>query len=82
MVDMTAEWSPQAQRTMRRYMHDQQGMHAIATAVNQLVDDPRPPDAFSWGSSDDYRLRVGPYRVLHRLSDGIIHVAHISRTAT
>lgn len=78
---MKIEWSLQAQQTMRRYMHDQQGMHDIAAAVNELVDDPRPPEAFAWGN-EDYRLRVGPYRVLYRLNDDTIYIVHIGRTTS
>ncbi|TYK53341.1 type II toxin-antitoxin system RelE/ParE family toxin [Actinomadura decatromicini] len=66
---------------MRRYMHDQEGMHAIAAAVGELIDNPSPPEAFAWGKSD-FRLRVGPYRVLYRVSGGIVYVAHVSRTTS
>ncbi|WP_083981069.1 type II toxin-antitoxin system RelE family toxin [Actinomadura chibensis] len=78
---MKIEWSQHAQETMRRYMHDQKGMHAIATAVGELLDNPRPPEAFAWGKTD-FRLRVGPYRVLYRVSDGIVYIAHVSRTVS
>jgi mRNA interferase RelE/StbE len=75
------DWSLEAQQTMRRYMHDQQGMRAIGAAVHGLLDDPTPPDAFPWGKEGDYRLRVGPYRVMYRLSSDVVTIGHVSRIA-
>jgi len=53
----------QARASARRYMDDQDGMHAIGVAVAALALDPNPQNAFIRG---DYRLlRVGPYRVIY-----------------
>jgi mRNA-degrading endonuclease RelE of RelBE toxin-antitoxin system len=73
------EWTLEAQQSMRRYMHDQQGMHAISRAVQDLVDDPTPVQAFPWGKAGDYRLRVGPYRLMYRLGADQITIGHVSR---
>ena len=57
---MRIEWSPKARASARRYMDDQDGMHAIGVAVAALAVDPNPQNAFIRG--DYRRLRVGPYR--------------------
>lgn len=77
---MKIEWAAEAQRTLRRYMHDQQGIHAIAAAVSRMADDPMPPEALAWGKEGDYRLRVGQYRVMYRLGGDMIIIGHVSRT--
>ncbi|MDL4814560.1 type II toxin-antitoxin system RelE family toxin [Actinomadura opuntiae] len=76
---MKIEWTPEAQQSMRRYMLDQQGMRAIAMAVQNLADDPTPAQAFPWGKAGDYRLRVGPYRLMYRLQADQIIIGHVSR---
>ncbi|WP_433474363.1 type II toxin-antitoxin system RelE family toxin [Spirillospora sp. CA-142024] len=79
---MKIEWSLDGQQTLRRYMNDQEGMHAIAAAIRLLADDPAPPEAFPWGKEGDFRLRVGPYRVMYRLKEDVIIIGHVSRAAT
>ena len=37
---MRIEWSPMARASARRYMDDQDGMHAISAAVATLAADP------------------------------------------
>ncbi|MEV5574941.1 type II toxin-antitoxin system RelE/ParE family toxin [Spirillospora sp. NPDC052269] len=66
---------------MWRYVHDQDGMHAIAAAVAALSENPTPPEAFRWGSDGGYRLRVGPYRVMYRLEIDAVLVARIDRVS-
>jgi hypothetical protein len=52
------EWSDAARASTRRYMGDQDGIHAIAAAVSSLAAvDPNPPGAFVRGSYR--RLKVG-----------------------
>jgi hypothetical protein len=41
------QWSPAARATARRYLDDQDGMHAIGRAVAALALDPYPPAAFT-----------------------------------
>ena len=79
---MKIEWTPEAQQTLRRYMRDQQGMHAIHAAVRALAGDPTPPESFAWGKDGDHRLRVGPYRLMYRLGDDVISIGHVSRIST
>jgi mRNA interferase RelE/StbE len=74
---MKIEWSDMAQRTMRRFLADQEGMHAITAAVAKLADSPTPPEAFPWGSEGDYRLRVGHYRVMYRVGSSVITIGRV-----
>ncbi|MFI0367356.1 type II toxin-antitoxin system RelE/ParE family toxin [Actinomadura sp. 1N219] len=76
---MKVEWEPEAIQTLHRYMHDQLGMRDIGAAVRKLAHDPTPPEAYPWGKEGDYRLRVGPYRVMYRLGNDVIAIGHISR---
>ncbi|MEV4252804.1 type II toxin-antitoxin system RelE/ParE family toxin [Spirillospora sp. NPDC049652] len=78
---MKIKWSEPGQRTMWRYVHDQEGMHAIAAAVTSLAEDPTPPNAFRWGSDGDYRLRVGPYRVMYRIEADALLIARVDRVS-
>jgi mRNA-degrading endonuclease RelE of RelBE toxin-antitoxin system len=62
-------------------MADQEGMKAIATAVAALRENPSPPEAFRWGRDGDYRLRVGPYRVMYRVKTDVILIGRVDRVA-
>ena len=48
---MRIEWSPKARASARRYMDDQDGMHAIGVAVAALALDPNPQNAFIRGTT-------------------------------
>jgi mRNA-degrading endonuclease RelE of RelBE toxin-antitoxin system len=74
---MRIEWSPKARASARRYMDDQDGMHAISAAVATLAADPSPPGAFIRG--DYRRLRVGPYRVKYVVDDDVITIERVDR---
>lgn len=73
------EWSPAARASARRYMHDQDGMRAIAAAVTALAGDPYPAGAFHRGQY--HRLRVGPYRVVYLVEGDLITVDRVDRAA-
>ena len=62
---MRIEWSARAQGSVFRFMRDQDGMRAIAAAVDALAGDPYPPEAFHAG--EYHRLRVGQYGVFYRV---------------
>jgi mRNA-degrading endonuclease RelE of RelBE toxin-antitoxin system len=63
-------WSPEAIALARRYLHDQDGMRAIGTAVAALAGNPYPPEAFHRGRY--HRLRVGRYRVMYVIDGDLI----------
>jgi mRNA interferase RelE/StbE len=69
------EWSPKARASARRFMDDQDGMHAIDVAVAALVLDPNPQNAFIRG--DYRRLRVGPYRVMYVVDGDVITIERV-----
>jgi hypothetical protein len=58
-------------------MGDQDGMHAVATAVSALAVDPTPPDAFVRGSYR--RLRVGAYRVMYVVEEDVVTIERVDR---
>lgn len=47
-----------ARASARRYMDDQDGMHAMGTAVAALALDPYPPDGFHRGKYHRLRQRL------------------------
>jgi hypothetical protein len=72
-------WSPAAIALARRYLHDQDGMRAIGTAVAALAGDPYPPEAFHRGRY--HRLRVGRYRVVYVIDGNLIAIERVDRVA-
>jgi mRNA interferase RelE/StbE len=42
----------------------------VAEAILRLERDPRPPASKKLRGVQDYRLRVGPYRILYSVDDG------------
>ena len=43
----------------------------VARAIDPLADDPRPPgcEKLKAGAGDEYRIRVGDYRILYQVND-------------
>jgi mRNA interferase RelE/StbE len=58
---------------------DPDGLREVLDALDDLADNPRPPQSFAFGSPDLRRLRVGHYRVLYRIEADAISVGHIAR---
>lgn len=52
----------------------------IRDAVDRLADDPRPRGAEKLAGRDDYRVRVGDYRIVYAVDDGerLVLVARIA----
>jgi len=73
------EWLPTARASARRYLTDQAGMRAIGVAIDQLPDNPYPPEAFRWG--EVLRLRVGPYRIMYTVEGDLITILRVDRRA-
>jgi mRNA-degrading endonuclease RelE of RelBE toxin-antitoxin system len=71
------EWSPAARMSARRYLDDQDGMHAVGTAIARLACDPYPAEAFHRG--EYHRLRIGPYRVVYVVEADLITVRRVER---
>lgn len=79
---MTIEWTPTAVASARRYLHDQNGMHVIGTAVAALAEDPCPPPPEGFHRGRYHRLRVGPYRIMYVVDDDVITVERVDRLVT
>ncbi|MER3439675.1 MAG: hypothetical protein C4346_19935 [Chloroflexota bacterium] len=43
----------------------------IASRLQALADDPRPMQAIRLKASVYYRIKVGDYRIIHAIDDGI-----------
>lgn len=74
---MKIEWTPTAVASARQYMHDQNGMRAIGAAVTALAADPYPPPPDGFHRGQYHRLRVGDYRIMYVVDDGVITVERV-----
>lgn len=79
---MTIEWTPAAVASARRYMHDQDGMLAIGSAVAALAGDPYPPPPEGFHRGRYHRLRAGAYRVMYVVDEDVITVERVDRFAS
>jgi mRNA interferase RelE/StbE len=52
----------------------------VTAAIDALAHDPRPPGAMKLAGRDDFRIRVGDYRVVYAVDDRarIVLVARIA----
>ena len=46
----------------------------IMEAIQDLADDPRPPQSIKLSGAEKYRLRCGVYRVLYEIQDDVLVV--------
>ena len=69
---------PEAARGYRRLHGKLQ--ERITAVIDGLVHDPRPPGAVKLAGRDDYRIRVGDYRIVYAVDDGelLVIVARIA----
>lgn len=74
---MKIRWTPEAAASARRFIHDQDGLHAIGTAVARLAEDPLPAAGFHRGRY--HRLRVDRYRILYVIDGDVITVEWVDR---
>jgi mRNA interferase RelE/StbE len=76
-------WEPRATNAAVRYLKDDPvGLSAVYEAVDALAEQPRPTASIPYGSVDVRRLRIGAYRVLYIIDEGVIRilVTHLGRT--
>ncbi len=69
---------PQAARAFRRLQDPLR--RRIAAAIDALADDPRPAGTTKLAGRDDYRIRVGDYRIVYAVDDNE-HLVLIARIA-
>ena len=65
------ELRPAARRDLKNLPPDVQ--KRIGRKIDSLADDPRPPGVEKLsGGEDDYRVRVGDYRILYKIQDEVL----------
>ena len=69
---------PEAVRAFRRLRGDVRDR--IETAIDGLVADPRPRGAAELAGRDDFRIRVGDYRIVYAVNDAE-HLVVVARIA-
>ena len=64
------EFRPAALRELRKV--DRTAQPRIQGAIALLAQDPRPPASRQLRGRDGYRLRVGDYRILYTIDEGVL----------
>ena len=70
------EVSPAAIRALKQV--DRQDQPRITAAIQLLSNDPRPPAATPMKGSDNWRVRVGNYRILYTIRDDVMIVVVVT----
>jgi mRNA interferase RelE/StbE len=70
------ELRPAASRSLRKL--DPQIKRRVQGAIALLADDPRPPNSKKLKGRDAWRVRVGDYRVIYTVEDGVLLVVIVS----
>lgn len=52
----------------------QQDLKRVVAKIHQLATNPRNPDSKKLTSLEQYRVRVGPYRILYEIHDQVLLV--------
>ncbi len=81
---MQIRWSRLESRTKFRCANGERTdmlAPAVAVAVSQLADEPRPPESFPYGSPDLRRLRAERYRVFYAVDEErrVVRIGHVGR---
>jgi len=71
-VAYTVVLRPAARRELRQL--DASVRVRVAYAIDGLVADPRPPGCKKLVGTDQWRIRVGEYRVIYRVQDSVVTV--------
>lgn len=70
------ELRPAAVRALKKIDH--QDRLRIRGAISLLAHDPRPPGATALRGRDGFRVRVGSYRILYTIDDGVLLVVVVT----
>jgi mRNA interferase RelE/StbE len=70
------EFRPAALRELRRL--DRSVQPRIQGAITLLAQDPRPPASRPLRGREGYRLRVGDYRIIYIINDGVLLVVVVT----
>jgi mRNA interferase RelE/StbE len=74
--DYRIEFRPAALRELRKI--DRSTQPRIHGAISLLAIDPRPPASRPLRGRDGYRLRVGDYRVIYTIDDGVLLIVVVT----
>ena len=77
----SVEYLPSAKKQLDALTGDIHGR--ISAAIDDLGDNPRPPGCKKLKGRDEYRIRIGDYRVIYEIHDAVllvlvVRVAHRS----
>ena len=70
------EFRPAALRELRNI--DRSGQPRIQGAIALLAQDPRPPASRPLRGREGYRLRVGDYRIIYTIDDGVLLIVVVT----
>ena len=70
------ELRPAALKALRRI--DPQDRPRIQGVIALLGEDPRPPQAKALQGRPGYRVRVGNYRILYTIDDGVLLIVVVT----
>jgi mRNA interferase RelE/StbE len=70
------EFRPAALRELRKI--DRAVQPRLHGAIALLAQDPRPPASRQLRGRDGYRLRVGDYRIIYTINDGILLIVIVT----
>ena len=76
MTDYRIELRPAAARALRKL--DPAARTRVQGAIALLAQDPRPPAARALRGRDGLRVRVGDYRILYTVDDGVLLVVVVT----
>ena len=72
MPQFTITWTPSARRQLEKLPPDVQRL--VATAVDMLSVNPRPPSSARLRNSPNLRVRVHDYRIIYEINDRVLIV--------
>jgi len=75
-VTYRIEFRPAAVREIRKIARSKQPR--IQGAITLLAQDPRPPASRPLRGRPGYRLRVGDYRIIYTIDDGVLLVVIVT----
>lgn len=70
------EFRPAAVRALRRI--DPADIPRLRGAIALLAQDPRPPASRPLRGRDAWRLRVGDYRIVYAIDDGVLLIVIVA----
>ncbi len=76
MSEYRIEFRPAALRELRKI--DRAVQPRLHGAIALLAQDPRPPASRQLRGRDGYRLRVGDYRIIYTINDGILLIVIVT----